>query len=287
MANPSLSTVVRHCCEPQKVRRSEIQAPHGSFFPPRRQSSVVGTCVKKLPQWLSEASRNISASYLSFGCDKATALATDALNAPRSHLLTLSCFLRDRPIPPSSSTRRVSTTSTCRGRDVRNPFTACSYCISSPAVCGRHIFANPLKRSRSLDTYPPEYTFPHREISVSKTNTCEQRRNNIVLQTTKNLIESVQQIVFMNPPPHHVINSDLAVQASQHLGHRTLEVGRRAQNALGHTRGGKQTFGGGDGEHFLGFSHQRHLPINILATCQASKIMSPPANRLSPPLGLA
>ena len=39
-------------------------------------SPAVGTCLRKLPQWLSEASGKISTTYASFGCDKATALAT-------------------------------------------------------------------------------------------------------------------------------------------------------------------------------------------------------------------
>ena len=83
-----------------------------------------------------------------------------------------------------------------------------------------------------------------------------------VLQTTRNLIESVQQIILISLSPHDVINPGLAVQASQQLGHHTLEAGRRVENALGHTRGDKQTFGGGD-EHFLGFGRQRHLPLSL------------------------
>ena len=39
-------------------------------------SPAVGTCLRKLPQWLSEASGKISTSYSSYGCDKSTALAT-------------------------------------------------------------------------------------------------------------------------------------------------------------------------------------------------------------------
>ena len=62
-----------------------------------------------------------------------------------------------------------------------------------------------------------------------------------VFQTTKNLIEGVEQVIFTNPPPHDVINPDLAVQASQQLGHHTLEVGRRVQSTLGHTRGVKRS----------------------------------------------
>ena len=51
--------------------------------------------------------------------------------------------------PLAARTQRGSTTSASRRRDVRKQLTACKNCISSLAVCGRRMLANPLKRSRS------------------------------------------------------------------------------------------------------------------------------------------
>ena len=102
-----------------------------------------------------------------------------------------------------------------------------------------------------------------RKIGIDEQTFVSSGEQASVLQMTKNVVESVQQIIFISPSPHDVINPELAVRAGQQLGHYTLEVGRRVQNALGHTRRGKQTFGGGDGEQFLGFGRQLHLPISL------------------------
>ena len=87
---------------------------------------------------------------------------------------------------------------------------------------------------------------------------------NSVLQTTKNLIGSVQQIIFISPPTTRCYqpipcSSSRPTTMSSHLESRPSP----AKYALGLTRGGKEAFGGGDGEHFLAFGRQRHLPISL------------------------
>ena len=207
--------------------RSETQVAHGSFFHldailklsrwdlRQKTPPMVVRSIGKHQHLLSvlrvRQSDGVSRKVLSI--------------AARGQLLfVLPCFLRDRPIPRNSLDPALNSPQVllqqhpkgldnlCLPRKRRpQPVYVCKSCISSPAVCGRCMLTNLLKR---FGCETPFHT------------TRSRYRRTSVLQTTKNLIEIVQQIIFVSPPPHHVINPDLAVQAGQQLGHHTLEVDR-------------------------------------------------------------
>ena len=61
---------------PSKDAIREVQQQARASLSAMLNGAAFGTCSKQLPQWLPEALGNISTSCLSFGCDKATALAT-------------------------------------------------------------------------------------------------------------------------------------------------------------------------------------------------------------------
>ena len=123
-------------------------------------SSAAGTCVRKLPRCLSG---NNNTQYPSFGCSKATGLATR------------SCAL----------------------------------------------------------LHAATWLYSHASFAIARFDAPRLVRRRSLPMCSKNLFDIVQPFVLISPPPHDVINLDLAVQAGQQLRHHTLEVDRLVQNTLG------------------------------------------------------
>ena len=162
----------------------------------------------------------------------------------------------------SSSTRRGSTTSASRGRESATTLRPAKTASAHPPSAGAcsPIRSNAPGRETPVPLSTPFHTTRSR---YRRTDTCEQRRKD---QCPPNDQESCRECsanhLHQSPitrchQPRPCISSRPTTRSS-HLGSRPLH-----SNALGHRRGGKETFGGGDGEHFLGFGCQRHLPTSL------------------------
>ena len=127
--------------------------------------------------------------------------------------------------------------------------------------------------------HPRVHLSTPRDLGIVEQSLLSSDKHTSVLQTTKNLIEGIEQTSLISPPPYDIINPrDLAVQASQQLGHHTLEVYCGVQNSLGHTCGGVNRPSGVAMVNASWASAASGI-CQYPCTCQASQNMSLPARR--------
>ena len=146
--------------------RSETQLAHGSFFPPRRhpQAQPLEPTSRNSPNGRQKHRETSAPNTRLSGTTKRRHWPPGPVHCsmqPPVCSFMLPQQLHDSTrlgwsgvesppkAPLAARTQRGSTTSASRRRDVRKQLTACKNCISSLAVCGRRMLANPLKRSRS------------------------------------------------------------------------------------------------------------------------------------------